>query len=59
MLYNIYQIWRIYNTILYIHGFYIAFSFLSWSLNYTYSFFNSFYSLFYINESIKQIEDKK
>lgn len=59
MLYNLYQIWRIYNIILQIHGFYIAFSFICWSFNYTYSFVNYFFSIFYEDKSIKQLEDKK
>lgn len=57
----LYNIWIVYRIILHIHGFYVAYSFLCWSLNYTYLSISYFMSYFYNNEinTIKQIEDKK
>ena len=59
MFYNIYQLWQLYRFILHLHGVYVAYSFLCWSLGYTYTCMSYFISFFYINEPIKQIEDKK
>ena len=59
MFYNIYQLWQLYRFILHLHGIYVAYSFLCWSLGYTYTTMCYFISFFYINEPIKQIEDKK
>jgi len=58
-MYNIIQIWYTYKFILQFYGFYVAISYIYWSLNYTYCFISWFITFFYINEEIKQIEDKK
>lgn len=59
MFYNIFQLWQLYRFILHLHGVYVAYSFLCWSLGYTYTCMCYFISFFYIYEPIKQIEDKK
>ena len=59
MIYNLYQIWKVYNIILHIHGVYIAYTYLCWTLSATYSYFTLFLSYFYVSEPLKQIEDKK
>ena len=59
MLYNIYQIWKIYNILLYFHGFYVATSFLYWSFNYVSDIFYYIkYFIGYEQVEIKQIKDK-
>ena len=61
MFYNLYQLWQIYKIILHLHGFYVAYSFLCWTLTSSYYYCSFIFSYFIIinpNE-IKQIEDKK
>jgi hypothetical protein len=61
MLYTLYNIIYIYRIILQLHGYYVAYSFLCWSLGYTYTLITYFISFFYTdnNIEIKQIKDKK
>ena len=37
MLYTLYNLWYVYRIILHMHGFYVAYSFLCWSMGYTYT----------------------
>jgi len=61
MFYNLYQLWQVYRIILHLHGFYVAYSFVCWTLSESLYYFNFMISLFYIIDpnEIKQLEDKK
>jgi hypothetical protein len=61
MLYNLYQLWRLYKIILHLHGFYIAYSFICWTIGTGYYYTSIILSYFIIKNpnEIKQIEDKK
>ena len=58
MLYDLYLMYRTYNIILHIHGIYVAYSFLCWSISSSYYYMNIFISYFYVSKPVLQISDK-
>ena len=57
MLYNLYQLWNIYRLILYLHGAYVACSFICWSLSTSYIYLAYVTTFFYV-QPVKQLKDK-
>jgi hypothetical protein len=57
MLYNLYQLWNIYRYILYLHGAYVACSFICWSLSTSYIYLAYMTTFFYV-EPVKQLKDR-
>ena len=57
-LYTLYNFWYIYSTILHIHGIYVAYSFLMWTMSTSYTYLAYMLTFFYVAQPIKQLEDK-
>ena len=58
MLYNLYQLWNIYRLILYLHGAYVAYSFLMFAMATSYTYLAYMLTFFYVAQPVKQLEDK-
>ena len=58
MLYDLYLIYRTYNIIFQLHGIYVAYSFLYWSISLSYNYINIFISYFYVNKPVLHISYK-
>ncbi len=59
MLYNLYQLWNIYRYILYLHGAYVACSFIIFAISTSYSYLAYMTTFFYVQQPVKQLDDKK
>ena len=57
MLYNLYQLWNIYRYILYLHGAYVACSFIMFAISTSYSYLAYMTTFFYV-QPVKQLKDK-
>lgn len=57
MLYNLYQLWNIYRYILYLHGAYVACSFIMFAISTSYTYLAYMTTFFYVQQPIKQIEN--
>jgi hypothetical protein len=53
----LYQLWNIYRYILYLHGTYVACSFICWSLSTSYRYLSYMTTFFYV-QHVKQLNDK-
>jgi hypothetical protein len=58
-LYTFYNVWYVYNIILHIHGIYVAYNFLMWTMVTSYTYLAYMLTFFYISQPIEQLEDKK
>ena len=57
MLYNLYQLWNIYRYILYLHGAYVACSFIMFVAT-SYTYLAYMLTFFYVTQPVKQLTDK-